>query len=206
MNTVITPIVDENTNAFIGYDMNEELGDHVVKSLIRNNTFIPNIDHIVFNTKTDGETPILATVVYFVDGTKVTVKNSKTDKIELVEEEVTSIDGNVVKVKTASRESREIGLLYALLKRAVCKFDNEGRISGEGFATFLKKKLKSAYRQDVEEALANVDKAAKKEARKEAKNAPVSSKKDKTSLKDTVKKLSETIDYLSNLLKSQKEN
>ena len=96
MNTVITPVVDEDT--LIGYDMNEELGDCVIQSLIRNNSFVPNISNVIFNTKINEdvvkmdengkpikddngrvikekkplENPVLVTVVYFVDGTKVT--------------------------------------------------------------------------------------------------------------------------------------
>jgi len=201
MNTVITPVVDDETDELLGYDFNEKLGDQVIKSLIFNNAFLPGIDHVVFNTKVDGDKSTLATVVYFKDGTKVTVKNSETDKIGLVEEEVSSIDGNTVKVTTASRESREIGLLYALLKRAVCGYDDDGRVEGAGFASFLKKTLKGAYRQDVEAALAKADKTARKNAQK---CVPHVEKPRKTSLRETVQNLSKAIDYLTDLLKTSK--
>lgn len=201
MNTVITPVVDGETDELLGYDFNEELGDQVVKSLIFNNTFLPGIDHVVFNTKVDGDKSTLATVVYFRDGTKATVKNSETDKIGLVEEEVSSIDGNTVKVVTASRESRETGLLYALVKRAVCGYDGDGKVGGAGFASFLKKTLKGAYRQDVEAALAKADKTARKNAQKGASDV---GKPRKTSFRETVQNLSKAVDCLTNLLKTSK--
>lgn len=215
MNTVITPVVDADTDEFLGFDFNEDLGDSVIKSLVRNNAFMPNIDRVVYNTKADvkeGELPTLATVVYFKDGTKVTVKNSDKDTIALVDETIELSDGSKTTVKTASRESREIGLIYALVKRMLCEFDEDGKVEGTGFAGFLKKTVDKAYRQDVENTKVRAEKKlAKDKAKKLAKDNtkeenPAAAKPRKVSLRDTVRSLADTLEGLKTLVQGLKKD
>lgn len=206
MNTVITPVVDADTDEFLGFDFDEDLGDSVIKSLVRNNAFMPNIDRVVYNTKADveteeGELPTLATVVYFKDGTKVTVKNSDKDTITLVDETIELSDGSKTTVKTASRESREIGLIYALVKRMLCEFDEDGKVEGTGFAGFLKKTVDKAYRQDVENTKVRAEKKLAK-----AREEPKVEKPRKVSLRDTVRSLADTLDGLKTLVQSLKKD
>lgn len=207
MNTVITPVVDADTDEFLGFDVNEDLGDSVIKSLVRNNAFMPNIDRVVYNTKADvkeGELPTLATVVYFKDGTKVTVKNSDKDTITLDDETIELSNGSKTTVKTASRESREIGLIYALVKRMLCEFDKDGKVEGTGFAGFLKKTVDKAYRQDVENTKVRAEKKLAKAKAKEEK--PAAAKPRKVSLRDTVRGLADTLEGLKTLVQSLKKD
>ena len=77
---------------------------------------------------------MLVTVVYFKDGTKVTVKNSAKDGITLVDKKVKLSDGSEKTVTTASDESKEIGLVYAIVKRIICDYDDNGTVKNAGFA------------------------------------------------------------------------
>lgn len=238
MNTVITPVVDEDT--LVGYDMDEELGDYVVQSLIRNNTFVPNINNVIFNTKIDEdvvkkdengnpvkdangrvikekkplENPVLVTVVYFVDGTKVTVRNSEKDGIKLEKQTIKLSDGSEKIVTTASAESKEIGLVYAIAKRVICNYDEEGTVENAGFARLLNKIISKAHVQDVENAklLAErkISKARNKEAKKEAEKSKPSAKKEKASLRGTVNELMSVVkglgEVVAKLTNSEKEH
>jgi hypothetical protein len=227
MNTVITKIIDGDTEEILGFDFNENLGDRVVESLIKNNTFVPNIERVIFNTKTtdevakkdgDGnpvlddngrvvketvalENPVLVTVVYFKDGTKVTVKNSDKDAITLVDEKVKLSDGTETTVRTASQESKEIGLVYAIVKRIVCGYDNGGNVQNAGFAKFLHKVVSNALVQDIAEAKMagdrKISKAKAKEAKAERKDKPPKAKRD---LRSVVTDLAATVGGLKDIV------
>lgn len=106
--------------------------DSFVQSMVRNNTFCPNIKRVIFNLKTTETRPVLdaagkpitdekgrvqrqtvdvtpelATAVYFVDGTKCTVVNSDKDLVTTEEKEVTYVDcdksGKEFTVKTGRK-------------------------------------------------------------------------------------------------------
>jgi len=184
-----------------GYKVNpdEKLVTSVVGSLVRNNTFCPNIKRVIFNLgKGDNDQPILATTVFFADNTKVSVKNSREDEVKVVTEKITLSDGSEKEVETASLESREIGLAYAILKRIVCTPDKNGTIESKGFITFLHKQIKNAWNQPVEAARAKGENAIK------AKNAPVATEKsvkaEKPSLRKCVTALSELLTKLDDKL------
>lgn len=224
MNTVITPVVDEDT--LVGYDMDEELGDCVVQSLIRNNSFVPNINNVIFNTKIDEdvvktdengnpikdangrvikekktlENPVLVTVVYFVDGTKVTVRNSERDGIKLEKKTIKLSDGSTKTVMTASAESKEIGLVYAILKRVICNYDEQGTVENAGFARFLNKIIRNAYVQDVEDAKLLAERKISKIRNKEAAKSKQSTKKEKPSLRGTVNELMSVVKGLGEVV------
>jgi len=227
MNTVITKLVDADTDEVVGFDMDDGLGDCVVRSLIRNNAFCPNIDRVVYNTKVDElvakkgpdgnplkdedgrvvkelvplENPVLVTVAYFVDGTKVTVKNSDKDSIWLVDQKVKLSDGTEKIVKTASPESKEIGLVYALAKRIVCEFDECGNVKNAGFAKFLRDAIAEAHVQDVEDAKLSAERKISK-ARAKENGAKQKQSRSRESLRSVVNRLSDTVGSLGNLVKS----
>lgn len=144
MNTFITPVYDGPKNELIGYDYNDELCDKVIMSLMRNNVFVPNIERVIFNTfKNEDKTWVLQTEVQFVDGTRSVVKNSKLDNINVEKVDVTLDDGTVCgSVYTATEESREIGLVYAIFKRIICNYDTKGKkaglVKGAGILKFFK--------------------------------------------------------------------
>lgn len=199
MNTVITPIIDDETDEVLGYDYNDKLGEQVLRQLVRNNAFLPNVERVVYNTdltaRGGGEDrpsiPVLVTVVYFVDGTKVTVKNSDKDGITLVDKKVKLSDGQEITVRTASDESKEIGLVYALAKRMVCEYDEDGNVMNAGFAGLLRKLVGKARCQDVEQAKLD----------KERKNAKAAADKPKKeTLRDTVRNLAGVVEGLKTLV------
>lgn len=90
----------------------------------------------------------LATVMYFKDGTKVSVVNSIGDTIDFNE------DG------TVSHDAKERGIVYALVKRLIGKFDRNGKFITPGLGRELNTLIKNAYDCQVE---------AKKRAEAEAK-------------------------------------
>ena len=226
MNTVISKVIDEDTNETIGYDMDDCLMEQVVASIVKNNAFAPNVDRVIYNTKTtdevakkdgDGnpvlddkgrvvketvklERPVLVTVVYFKDGTKVTVKNSAKDGITLVDKKVKLSDGSEKTVATASDESKEIGLVYAIVKRVVCDYDDNGTVKNAGFARFLHNIVDNAFVQDVEEVKLAGE-------RKILKSRPKTDKKDKgakenRSLGAVVGALSKTVEGLKSIVEN----
>lgn len=227
MNTVITEITDDYTDEVIGFDFNDALGDRVIESLIKNNTFVPNVERVIYNTKTTDEVPkkdgdgnpvlddkgrvvketvtlanpVLVTVVYFKDGTKVTVKNSDKDAIALVDEKVKLSDGTETTVRTASQESKEIGLVYAIVKRIICGYDKGGNVQNAGFAKFLHKVVGNAIVQDIAEAKMagdrKISKAKAKEAKAERKDKPPKVKRD---LRSVVTDLAATVGGLKDIV------
>ena len=229
MNTVITPVVDEDT--IVGYNMNEKLGDYVVQSLIRNNAFVPNIDNVIFNTKIDEEVinkdengnpikdangrvikekktlenPVLVTIVYFVDGTKVTVRNSEKDGIKLENKTIKLSDGSTKTVVTASAESKEIGLVYAIAKRIICNYDERGTVENAGFARFLHNTVNNAFVQDVENAKFIAERKISKNRSKEAEKSKPSEKKEKASLRGAVNELMSVVKGLGEIVTKLKD-
>jgi len=169
--------------------------------LKENNCTMPDIDRVIYNLKTwewktdengqkvkaDLENPVLATVVYFIDETKVTVKNSLHDKVDVIETKLS--DGNVV--KTADRESKERGLIYAVLKRMVSKPDENGVLIDSGLSRILREMVDNAYDTQVEEAEAKIKKAAQQAKHKELTSKP---KKVRYSIHDTLERINKLLD------------
>lgn len=172
--------------------------ESVVNSLARNNSFCPGIKRTIFNlSKKRNETShrndyVLATTVFFHDGTKTTVKNSMNDKVSVVTEKVKLSDGTTRDVETASIESREIGVLYAILKRMICVPEKSGTVEGKGFANFLRKTVKNAWNQNVEEVRTKAENEIRKSNLKTKKTQKVQ-KNEKSSLRQCVKDLAEVI-------------
>jgi hypothetical protein len=169
MNTVITPVYEGPDKKFVGYDYNDELGDKVIMSLMRNNVFVPNIERVIYNTsKSEDGSWVLQTEVQFVDGTKSVVKNSKLDNIKVEKVEVKLDDGTVCgKVDTATVESREIGLVYAIFKRIICNYDTEGNNAGLVKSTGLIKFFKNIKDRTIVGEIHSKKLKAQKEREKE---------------------------------------
>ena len=179
----------------------DELLEAVVTSLARNNSFCPGISRTIYslskkrNEKTHRNDYILATTVFFKDGTKVTVKNSMNDKVNVITEKVKLSDGTTRDVETASVESREIGLVYAILKRMICVPEESGTVEGKGFANFLRKKVGAAWNQNIEEVRTKAENEIRKNALRNKK--PVAKKRDeKPSLRKCVQELAEAVSAL----------
>lgn len=218
MNTLFTPVdVDEETGDVV-YKMDEgHVLEDVVEGLKYNNAYLPPIDHVVFNTKTEEwiecpgkegdkpartkvqlENPVLATIVYFCDGTKVTVKNCDKDRITLVDEKVKLSDGTETTVRTASRESKEAGLQAAVFKRMFCYYDENGNVNGGSYSKFMNALVEGARCQDVDAARVAAEKKILKERAREVKPAEPKEKR-RSPFQAMTDKLAEVTRSLSNL-------
>lgn len=129
--------------------------------------------------------PVLATIVYFTDGTKVVVTNSETDKVDLVD--VKLADGTVV--KTASNQAKERALIYALVKRLYGTPDDLGNIENVGLARRLTELVQNGYDTRLEDAKNRIAEAARKAAAKAQKPA-----KKRYSLSETLARINALID------------
>lgn len=184
-----------------GFELNPDnsIIEQVCKSICRNNTFCPNIDRVIFNLDTyRGEKShrteyTLATTVFFVDGSKTTVKNSVHDKIDIIKEKVKLSDGSEIEVDSPSHDSKEIGLVYAIVKRIVGEPDEKGTVSG-GFASFINKTLKKAFNQPVEMAKIEAEEKIRKTKKSQLKGQ---AKTKHPSLRECVKSLSEVVEKLA---------
>jgi len=130
-------------------------------------------------TQTVDIEPILTTTVYFADGTRVTVKNSKHDKIRLTTRKLA--DGTETKVADAC--SLESGIVYAIVKRVMGRLtaDKNGNpVGGEGFSSALTKLVEEGQDQTFDaanaKAIKRMKKAAKKPVEKKANAKPAAKK------------------------------
>ena len=126
------------------------------EELLRNNCTMPDVQNVVYNLKTEDtvkdqvvgnkikvalDRAILTTVVFFVDGTKAVVQNSANDTVKIVAQKLS--DGSTVLV--ADRESKERGLIYAILKRYVSEVDSKGVATGGALGSILKKIVDASH-------------------------------------------------------------
>lgn len=130
--------------------------------------------------------PVLATIVYFTDGTKVVVTNSSTDKVDLVD--VRMDDGTVV--KTASNQAKERALIYALVKRLYGTPDVLGNIENVGLARRLNNMVQNGYDTRLEDAKNRIAEAARKAAAAKAQKPA----KKRYSLSETLARINALID------------
>lgn len=204
-------VIKRTADGFLVRTENTDEWDSFIKSMTLNNTFCPGIKKVIFNLKTtetrpvlgaDGKpvtdeegrvkrqvvdvTPELATVVYFMDGTKCTVVNSDKDLVTTEEKEVTYVDCDKSgkeftvktgrKVKVASEAAKEAGVVYAIVKRLFGKIDLDpksrtcGQINGDGFGRKLRDICESAFDTQYEAAFNDEMKklAAKEHKEREA--------------------------------------
>lgn len=109
--------------------------------------------------------PILATIVYFDDNTKTVVQNSKNDKVVL--EDVKLSDGTTI--KTASDQSKELAVVYAIVKRLFGKIDKYGNVIDTGLSRRLTEIVSNGYDTTVAAAESDIAETARKTAAKAAK-------------------------------------
>jgi hypothetical protein len=188
-----------------------ELNSAVLRELKQNNTVFPDIKRIIYNIgkksyrkldengksvrDADGKLvmsepiDVLATVVYFVDETKITVINSVADGVKF--EDHTLSNGSTVKV--ASRESKEMGLVYAIVKRLLTKYDKDGKPLDSATGRILNDYVKKSYDCVVENAELKIARA-KSKAEHEAKLNTAKPKKKRYSIAETLARVNEMLD------------
>jgi uncharacterized FlaG/YvyC family protein len=131
---------------------------------------------------------VLATVVYFADDTKISVVNSVADGLRF--EDHTLSNGSTVKV--ASRESKEMGLVYAIVKRLVTKYDKDGKPLDSATGRILNDHIKGSYDCVIEQAELKIARA-KSKAEHEAKLNTAKPKK-RYSIAETLTRINEMLD------------
>lgn len=186
---------------------------NVVKALKENNCYMPTVNRVIYNIgkkaypKMDengkrvkdkngkvvmGEpVDVLATVVFFDDNTKISVVNSAHDGVTF-EDHVLS-NGNTVKV--ASECSKEIGLVYAIIKRMIALPDKNDpdKMKAEGLGRLLRTAVKDlSYDSVIEKAELKIARA-KSKAEHEAKLNTAKPKK-RYSIAGTLTRINEMLD------------
>lgn len=186
------------------------VSSEALKELTQNNTAFPDIKRIIYNIgkksyrKLDENgksvrdekgkivmsepVDVLATVVYFADDTKISVVNSAVDGVKF-EDHVLS-NGSTVKV--ASRESKEMGLVYAIVKRLVTKYDENGKPLESATGRILNDYVKGSYDCVIESAELKIARA-KSKAEHEAKLNTAKPKK-RYSIAETLARINEMLD------------
>jgi hypothetical protein len=132
---------------------------------------------------------VLATVVYFADETKISVVNSAADGVKF-EDHVLS-DGSTV--KTAARESKEMGLVYAIVKRLMTKYDKNGKPLNSATGRILGDYLKKSYDNVIERAEVKIAKT-KSKAEHVAKLNSAKPKKKRYSIAETLERINDMLD------------
>jgi len=171
----------------------------VWNSIVKANIYCPGIARVIYNLKTedkvrrkgeDGketvesvrlEKPILATTVFFADGSVVTVKNSNEDEIATTVEELP--DGTNVEVATKS--AKEAGLVYAIVKRVFGYVGKEKAPGAGGLGRRLAEIVAEAEDQNVSAA----KRKAEAKARKGKSQEPKPPKQKRESLKSVMRRL-----------------
>lgn len=219
-------VIKRTADGFLIRTTDSDKWDSFIKSMVNNNTFCPGIKRVIFNLKTTETRPVLdtagkpvtdekgrvkrqvvdvtpelATVVYFMDGTKCTVVNSDKDVVTTEEKEVfywdLKADGSETQVKTgrkvkvASEAAKEAGVVYAIVKRIfgnVGRVDKQGKlhedeIDGNGFGRKLRDIVETA--EDTQYEVAFNDEM-KKLAVKEHKDREAAAKERKANRTPTV--------------------
>lgn len=175
-----------------------------VEELLHNNCTMPNVEHVVYNLKTEDTVkdangvkskvslvkPILTTIVFFVDGTKAVVQNSANDTVNVTAQKLS--DGSTVTV--ADHEAKERGLLYAIVKRYVSDIDEKGNASSGGLGNILRSAVAASYDPRISNAEAKVAhaKAAKLHAEQHA--AAAKPKGKRASIAETLARFNALLD------------
>lgn len=186
------------------------VNSEVLEELKQNNTAFPDIMRVIYNIgkksyrKLDENgksvrdekgkivmsepVDVLATVVYFADETKISVVNSAADGVKF-EDHVLS-DGSTV--KTAARESKEMGLVYAIVKRLMTKYDENGKPLNSATGRILNDYVKGSYDCVIEKAELKIARA-KSKAEHVAKLLTAKPKK-RYSIAETLARINEMLD------------
>ena len=183
---------------------NTVIDRNAVDMLKTNGTYLPDVERVIFNLKTEGrrrvesetvgekpkyetyelENPILTTKIWWADGTTTTVKNSLHDKVEVEE-----VDVGGRKVKVATDCSKELGVAMATVKRTCGVPDAKGEIVGTGMGKILRDIVANGHDQVLEDAKAKAAKAAKKAEYEKRAAEPKKAKKKIWTQKDIIQML-----------------
>jgi hypothetical protein len=106
-------------------------------------------------------------------------------------EDVTLSDGSTVKIATES--SKEMGLVYAIVKRFNSSYDEKGNIVSNGFGRRLREEVAMAHDSVLEEAKLKIERA-KSKAEHEAKMNTGKPKKKRYSIAETLARVNEMLD------------
>ena len=133
---------------------------------------------------------VLATVVFFDDNTKISVVNSEHDGVKFKDHVLSN--GNTIKVATEC--SKEIGLVYAIIKRMIAVPDpaHPDKMKAEGLGCLLRSTIADSYDSVVEKAELKIARA-KSKAEHEAKLNTAKPKK-RYSIKETLARINEMLD------------
>lgn len=207
------PVINSNINPF-SYNIIDNIKDYVVKALKENNCYMPAVSRVIYNIGKkaypkldengkrikdahgkiimDKPIDVLATIVFFDDNTKISVVNSAHDGVKF-EDHVLS-NGNTVKV--ASDCSKEIGLVYAIIKRMIALPDKNDpdKMKAEGLGRILRTAIKDlSYDSVIEKAELKIARA-KSKAEHEAKLNTAKPKKKRYSIAETLTRVNEMLD------------
>lgn len=192
----------------------DNIKDYVVKGLRENNCYMLRVERVIYNIGKkaypkldengkrikdengkivmDKPVDVLATIVFFDDNTKISVVNSAHDGVKF-EDHVLS-NGNTVKV--ASDCSKEIGLVYAIIKRMIALPDKNDpdKMKAEGLGRMLRTAIKDlSYDSVIEKAELKIARA-KSKAEHEAKLNTAKPKKKRYSIAETLTRVNEMLD------------
>ena len=189
---------------------NNSINAGVLAEIYENNCYMPKISRVIYNLgkkaypsidkngkrlkDENGKVimaepvDILATIVYFDDNTKVSVVNSVLDGVTF--EDVKLSDGSTV--KAASEASKEMGLVYAIVKRLASSPDENGEFKNSGFGRKLRDEVAMAYDSVIERAELKIARA-KSKAEHDAK-LNTAKPKQKYSIKETLARINEMLD------------
>lgn len=180
-----------------------------VGQLAKNGTYLPLVSKVLYNLKTEKKTvveredgtkeavmeklasPKLATKVFWSDGSTTTVVNSPDDGISTEKRKLS--DGSEIEV--ATEESKELGLVYAVVKRTCGVPGADGEMENTGLGRILRSLVKSGIDKGVEKAEARIRKAALKA---KSKNAAPAGKKARP--KSVNERLAEAVEKLTEIL------
>ena len=191
---------------------NDSIPAGVLAEIYDNNCYMPHISRVIYNIgkksypKLDENgkrlkdengkvimaepVDILATVVYFDDNTKISVVNSVLDGVTF--EDVKLSDGSTVKV--ASEASKEMGLVYALVKRLTSSPDENGEFKNSGFGLKLREEVAMAYDSVIEHAELKIARAKSKAEHIAKLNT--AKPKQKYSIKETLARFNAMLDKI----------
>ena len=190
-----------------------DLDPIVADELVGNNCSMPDISRVIYNVGTKSRPKVsetgeyvkdengkvvygepetvLATIVYFDDDTMISVVSSEHDGLSFSDKKLS--DGSVIKV--ASDQSKEIGLVYALLKRTCAEPNKDGKLEAPGFGRILRDIVNKAYDVQYENAETKLKKAAAKKRHAEL-QANAKPKRKRCSLEGTLYRINSLLDKL----------
>lgn len=158
------------------------------------------VTKVLFNLSDfEGEDPkpTLTTVVYFSDGSRSVVKNTAIDGIKLVKHD----DGTV----TPSEDSKELGLMYAVTKRFLGKFDDEtGAMVANGYMNKLRKIIRKGVDVNQQKIRRARQKKEAQERHKKMVEDAKARKMENSSFDEYVKLCKKTIETLGQKIQTMK--